>query len=160
MTEDVAIRPASLLDAERLAALHLQVWREAYAGLMPDEVLAHREAEPELARVTRWVGRVRSNQILVADDGGLVVGWAEVGPSRDADLAGEELYSIYLAASHYSTGLGHRLLDAVLGERPAHVWVLRGNERAERFYQRHGFAYDGSEVVDELGLSDLRMRRG
>jgi ribosomal protein S18 acetylase RimI-like enzyme len=155
----VQIRPALPHDAERLAALHLRVWREAYTGLVPDEVLAQREGEPLLARVTRWVGRVRTNRILVGVDAGEVVGWAEIGPSRDDDLGGEELYSIYLAASHYSTGLGHRLLVEILGDRPASVWVLRGNERAIGFYRRHGFEPDGAETVDELGLTDLRMRR-
>ncbi|MFT4262109.1 MAG: GNAT family N-acetyltransferase [Nocardioides sp.] len=103
---------------------------------------------------------MRAGQITVAvDDGGALVGWAGTGPSRDADIEGLELYSLYVTAEHYSTGLGHRLLAAALGDRPAFVWVLRGNDRAIGFYERHGFAFDGTEKVDELGLTDLRMRR-
>lgn len=152
------IRRGVPTDAVQLAELHLQVWREAYTGLISEEVLAAREQQPVVDRVTRWVARVRSGELWVAvSDGDVVVGWSEAGPGRDAP--GVELYSLYVAAERYSTGLGHRLLVQAVGEQPAHVWVLRGNDRAIGFYERHGFAFDGAEKVDDLGLTDLRMVR-
>ena len=39
-----------------------------------------------------------------------------------------------------------RLLTEVLGDAPALLWVLHGNERAEAFYRRHGFQAFGAPV--------------
>jgi len=30
-----------------------------------------------------------------------------------------------------------------LGDRPAYAWIVTANERARRFYEKHGFALDG-----------------
>jgi len=35
------------------------------------------------------------------------------------------------------------MLDGVLGDRPAYAWIVTANERARRFYEKHGFALDG-----------------
>ena len=35
------------------------------------------------------------------------------------------------------------------GVEPASLWVLRGNERAMRFYARHGFQPDGAVKFHE-----------
>lgn len=48
----------------------------------------------------------------------------------------------------------------VLGNGAAYLWVAKGNERAIRFYQRHGFAADGAENVDrDDGITEIRMVR-
>lgn len=56
-----------------------------------------------------------------------------------------ELTQLYTRASTHGTGLGQALFDAVLepGE-PAYLWVIRGNERGIRFYERSGFTVEGS----------------
>ncbi len=35
----IQIRPATLEDATAIAAIHVQSWRETYAGIMPEEVI-------------------------------------------------------------------------------------------------------------------------
>ena len=42
------------------------------------------------------------------------------------------------------------------------LWVLADNERARRFYKRHGFEPDGVEKIEEIGgkpLTEVRYRR-
>ena len=41
------------------------------------------------------------------------------------------------------------------------LWVLKGNERAIRFYEKHSFTFDGTEQTDLMGkpVTELRMIR-
>ena len=156
----VTIRPADITDAEALAPLHVQVWDEAYIGLIAHEVLDQRRAEPMEAKVERWRERVAwpHGATWVAEDGGALVGFVSAGVGRDG--TGElEVMALYVRRSHYDTGLGRRLLETAVGARPAYLWVLEGNARAIRFYQRQGFVLDG-RAEDEPEGRHLRMSRG
>src|SRR5699024_7805448 len=48
-------------------------------------------------------------------------------------------------------GLARALVDALLGDAPASLWVAEDNPRARRFYEKLGFAADGARQVDERG---------
>ena len=73
------------------------------------------------------------------------------------------LWSIYVRTSEYGSGLADQLLEAVLPERaPAELWVFEANDRARRFYSRHGFKPDGARHVfgPELGRqAEIRLVR-
>ena len=156
----VIIRAARAADAEALAPLHVQVWDEAYTGLMPQQVIDDRKAKPMGERIERWRGRIAwpEGATWVAEDDGELVGFASTGPGRD-DSGLLEVMALYVRSSHYDTGLGHRLLGTAIGDRPAYLWVLDGNTRAIRFYERHGFAFDG-QVEEEVEGLHRRMVRG
>jgi ribosomal protein S18 acetylase RimI-like enzyme len=94
----------------------------------------------------------------VADDGGDVVGFASVRPAAGDVPA--HLQSLYVRRACWSTGLGQRLLDAVLGDEPATLEVLRDNARARRFYARNGFVPDGTvQEEPRLGGVEIGMVR-
>ena len=38
------------------------------------------------------------------------------------------------------------------------VWVLKGNERAIRFYERYGFRFDNAEQEINLGTPNTELR--
>lgn len=157
---DVELRPIAPPDAEGMARLHLAVWEEAYAGLMPDSVFAERrDGLPE--RIEHWRRIIDASPAptTVASYDGTLVGFATVGPARDAGVAvPEEVWALYVRAAWWGKGLGHRLLTETLADRPAYLWVLAGNERGVSFYRRHGFAFDGVEQADPVGV-ELRMVR-
>ncbi|HWU20949.1 MAG TPA: GNAT family N-acetyltransferase [Nocardioides sp.] len=157
------IRPAAPGDAEQLTDLHLDVWEEAYAGLMPAEVFAERR-RGRSERIARWqeiLAGGGSSSLLACSDAGRLLGFASTGPGRDEprdSLPGLELMALYVRAEVYGTGVGHRLLEAAVGSAPAYLWVLEGNERAIRFYERQGFRFEGATKVEPFG-SELRMVR-
>jgi GNAT superfamily N-acetyltransferase len=153
------IRPAVLDDAQELAALHLRVWDEAYAGLIDPALLAARAARPVVERVATWRERLHCIPTWVAMQDETIVGFAQAGPGRDADRPGLELMALYVLAAVYGTGVGHALLSAAIGHQAAYLWVLDGNERAVRFYEKHGFAFDGTHRQDKYG-AESRMVRG
>ena len=158
------ISPARVEDAEELTDLHLDVWEEAYAGLMPASVFAERRAGRD-ARVERWrtiVGTGSSDNLLAWSDDGSLVGFSSTGPGRDdADdgLPGLEVMALYVRAEVYGTGVGHALLTAAIGTAAAYLWVLDGNTRAIVFYERQGFVFDGAEKPEDVGLHRRMVRR-
>ena len=90
-------------------------------------------------------------------------------PLTDAGLAGEtgEVYALYVSPDWWSTGTGRSLMAAALtalseaGYRRAVLWVLAGNARARRFYDRAGFAADGAEnvLIGLGGILEVRYAR-
>lgn len=158
----VTIRPVSTDDADALALLHVEVWEAAYRGLMPEHVFTERRAGLD-ARAARWRTIIATSPartlVAVADDGRLL-GFSSDGPGRDDDLDLPELWALYVDAAAWGTGIGHRLLAAAVGEAPASLWVLERNDRAIGFYERHGFGFDGTRRVDEVGAEVRMVRAG
>lgn len=161
----VLIREPRPADVEALAALHISTWRETYAHALPadfftDQVLQQRR---ELwTRIT--AGPLSDRTAAVAEIDGTLVGFAFSGPPPVDETDAPrplQLFMLYLAAAHHGCGAGQALLDAVLGDRPAHLWVMKDNPRAQAFYRRNGFELDGVEQTDPSVSTflDARMLR-
>ncbi|TQM55197.1 GNAT family N-acetyltransferase [Humibacillus xanthopallidus] len=157
--QGVTIRQAVPDDAEALAHLHVLVWEEAYSSLMPASIFESRRATVP-RRIEAWRQNLTTPaaRTIVAEDPHGLVGFASVGPPRDDVGVDDELWALYVRASGWGTGVGHALLTEALGDRPAYLWVLRGNERAIDFYRRHGFVEDGAVRSDEYGTEDRMVR--
>lgn len=140
------VRPAEPADAEAIARVHVQSHREAYTGLVSAEALKRRTIDD---RIQVWRSATTDSQISVAvalDGADNVIGFASTCPSRDSPpVRDTELQSLYVLQRWYGSGAGQSLLDAVLGDRPASLWVLAANPRARAFYVRNGFSTDGVE---------------
>ncbi|MFZ2014345.1 MAG: GNAT family N-acetyltransferase [Nocardioides sp.] len=152
----------TLDDLEEMGRVHVQVWQEAYAGLMPDEYLA--ALDPTVGPA-RWRERIEQPYGAVVwwvarDDDG-IVGMATAGPGRDDDApAGLELYAINVLRRAHGTGIADDLMAVAVGDRAAYLWVLDGNERALAFYRRHGFADEGGRKPEpDTGVVEIRMSR-
>jgi GNAT superfamily N-acetyltransferase len=72
---------------------------------------------------------------FVAEDGA-VVGFAIAEP--------HELHALYVDPDRWGTGVA-AALHAALGLRDATLIVLAGNTRARRFYEKHGWTFDGDD---------------
>lgn len=168
----VAIRRANVADADDIARVNLLGWQVGYAGQLPEEYLRGLSLP---TRQQRWRTRLateeRQDQVLVAVDSDEVIGFASTGPSRDheADKETGELYALYVHPHHWSRGIGAALNDGAVaalqqaGHSEAIVWVLRSNSRAQRFYERNGWNYDGTSKTDKtsdgLELPEIRFHR-
>ena len=158
------IRPATLDDADALGRLHMACWREAYGDLLSAEFFEGATPESSAERWAITIPRLASDggTLLLAEEDGELIGFASSGPGRgEAPPRELELYAIYVRASAYGSGLGQRLLDAAIGDRPASLWVLERNPRARAFYERNGFAPDGTtELLPSFeNLVELRLVR-
>lgn len=140
------IRPATVDDADALGRLHMTCWREAYGALLSDAFFETATPESSAERWRSTIPRIAADggALLLGERDGELVGFASSGPPvGDAPPRPLELYAIYVRASEYGGGLAQRLLDTVVGDRPASLRVLERNPRARAFYERNGFAHDG-----------------
>jgi ribosomal protein S18 acetylase RimI-like enzyme len=99
--------------------------------------------------------------VVATGPDGEIVGLASAGPSRDEDAPIEwELYAINVLPEYHGTAVAHQLFTAVIAERPATLWVVADNGRAQSFYRRHGFSVEGAAKVHEgTGAREIRMVR-
>jgi GNAT superfamily N-acetyltransferase len=162
----------TLADCDRVAEIRIRGWQSAYRGLIPQSYLdglsVAEDAERRRGHLARADGGVVN---LVAEDtGGKIVGWACHGPYRDGEVVTDdaELYAVYVHPEHLGQGAGQALLAeavtrcAAAGHGRLLLWVLKGNVRARRFYERAGFEADGAEEpfeVDGVTVPEVRYAR-
>jgi len=152
----VLIREARPGDERDVAALHIRSWQGAYRGLLPDEHLDALQVDERAARYSFGSLDPDAPDTILAVEHDAICGFATTGPSRDDDARGlGELYALYVDPPAWGKGIGRMLLaQAVAGMRAqgyedAILWVLTGNEPAERFYRADGWVRDGARRWEE-----------
>jgi GNAT superfamily N-acetyltransferase len=169
VVDSAMVREAELADAENIARVHVDSWRETYSGVLSDRFFSEKAFAQRAAFWSRYLATdPRPGRMFVAVQDGSVVGFANAGASVGADAEHgfpvarpTTLFSIYVMAASHGTGAGQALIDAVAGQDPAQLWVLRGNSRAIAFYRRNGFDFDDTEYADQAdpNLIERRMVR-
>jgi GNAT superfamily N-acetyltransferase len=150
------MREARPADAMAVAKLHVRSWRAAYRGLLPEDFLDALRPEERASRYTFGSPDPGAPRTILAFLDGELAGFATVSRSRDEDVpqAGE-LCALYVDPDHWRDGVGRRLLAESRrlmreeGYEEAILWVLVGNETAERFYEADGWRRDGSERTED-----------
>lgn len=153
----ICIRRARATDAEAIGAVHVNTWRTAYAGVLPDGYLAELSPLRHAAGYEQAItDRRHGHAVFVAvasgadapagaaAEGGTIVGFVSGGRARRDWLAQGEVETLYLMDDYRDRGIGRRLMRAMsahlaaVGCRSVMLWVLRDNP-TRWFYQRlHG----------------------
>ena len=142
----LTIRPAEVDDAPAIARVHVDTWRSAYVGIVPQTYL---DGMTEQNRTLAWVRLLErigpSSITLVSEDhDGRVIGFISGGPLRHRDERYQaEITSLYVLGSHQRDKHGRRLFLAACdrlaarGLKGLFVWVLADNP-ARAFYEKLG----------------------
>ena len=77
-----------------------------------------------------------------------------------------EVFALYVLPEYHGTGVGRQLMDAALEKLASYphicLWLVKGNARALRFYEKCGFHLTGEEVykqsVSAYGIRMLKER--
>jgi GNAT superfamily N-acetyltransferase len=135
------LRHATPSDALAVARVHVRAWQVGYRGLLPAAYLDGLRAEERAARYT--FDRADGPRTIVAvDDSGAIAGFATVHD--------DELAALHVDPDRWRTGIGGALIAraraelVARGTTRARLWLLVGNERARRFYERDGWTTDGT----------------
>jgi ribosomal protein S18 acetylase RimI-like enzyme len=164
----VSIRPAQPEDAAAVAAVHVRSWQVGYRGLLPDEYLSNLRPAERMARYTFGSTDPRVPATIVAIEGGAICGFATIGADRGGTPNVGELLALYVDPHAWGRGIGQRLIVEARLELVARafdealLWVLAGNDRAERFYRADGWLPDGlRRTVEVWGVlaDESRYRR-
>jgi ribosomal protein S18 acetylase RimI-like enzyme len=166
------VRLARPADAEAIATVHVEAWMAAYAGLIPDHILAQRtnwarrEAfwREQLAREANDPNGLTHTHVT-ADESGQVAGFVMSGPVRrekadppaSAAYAGE-VYAVYVHPRAQGQGMGAALMRGAAADLEQRgltgllVWCLETNTQARGFYEKLGGQFIGRRDMDMAGV--------
>lgn len=109
MREIVRLRSATDADVEALGAVHVQVWRETYAGLVSDEILMGLNST-QCASMWR-VALEQGLMVQLAERDGTIVGFSAAGDQPDASLPYSGIIrAIYVLRCAQRLGIGRALM--------------------------------------------------
>lgn len=165
------VRPARAADAESLARVQVASWRRAFAGIVPDAMLAELTGdEATRAWRDRWREAITNpptsrHRVLaaVADvPAREVVGFVSAGPATDTDRwpgTDGELYELRVAPARTGHGHGGRLLHAAVdtlaqdGFHTLYTWALEADTALRGFLESSGWADDGARGELDVGTA-------
>lgn len=154
------VRPARPNDVSKLSAFFLEAWRQAGPGAL-GFAGATDESVSEIASEKFLRSRIASpvTQIVVAESGGRIVGFASV---RRLERGDGELSAMVVLESETGKGIGTRLIRKSLesakrrGCRSLVVKTEESNGRAIRFYKSAGFIEAG-KVQEKIGRTKVSL---
>jgi len=144
------LRAATEGDVEAIATIWHRGWFDGHLGHVPDSLYEHRRFDDFRTRVP-----ARLDATTVASDGEQVVGFVVVHA--------DEVEQIYVAPPARGSGVASELLghaETVIGACHDRAWlaVVAGNDRARRFYARHGWHDSGAfDYPAEAGDTTLTV---
>lgn len=154
----MVIRPAIPADALGVARVHVRAWQVGYQGLLPAAYLDGLRAEDRAVRYTFGAPSGPATSVAVEDDA--ILGFATI---HDGELS-----ALHVDPDAWSRGVGRALIayaraDLIArGVSRAWLWLLAGNARAQRFYERDGWFASGetrSDVVWGAAVDEVRYVR-
>ena len=137
------LRPAAFDDAAEIAAFYFDIRQETVPSV-------HTVAEIE-----RWLRErvIPEGTSYVWEEAGVILGWINV--------RSDWVEHLFCRRGATGQGLGSRLMEFAKALSPTglQLWTFQVNERARRFYHRHGFVEveltDGSN--NEENEPDVRL---
>ena len=162
----IAVRAATADDVPAIARIHVDAWRAAYRGQIPDSYLDALSVEERARMWSGALARPAPTKLMVTEP---LTGFCFYGPSRDKEDGVAEMYALYVQPDCWRQGAGrllceHALADARERECAAvSLWVLKTNQRARSFYERMGYAPDSAERTNtrltRFALQEMRYRK-
>lgn len=150
------VRNAKLEDMKQAGYIMSVSFRSAFAGFISGKTLDACAREDACIALLEGIFQEGKMHFLMGENKGLLV-WQE----HDGDLA--EIAAIHSLPESWGTGLGQAMLAEALtqiraaGKQAVFLWAFQENARARRFYEKHGFRWDGAERVSEFdGAVEVR----
>ncbi len=150
--------PATDLELDGKAFVHYTAWNESYTGLIPQAYLDTRSLEQ-----CRTIARSPGANTLVAVTEEQVAGFASYLPDCRSFVSVPdscEVVALYVLERYKGQGIGTALLQRCLRELPEEkavvLFVLEGNEKAIRFYEKQGFVFTGHALAQKIPGGEIR----
>ena len=157
----MVLREAEAQDAALISRIIAASWRSAYQEIIDPMYLSRLPDEYWLPSMRGWLASGRMYG-LIAESDGQPLGCIIYGRGRDEDHADwGEIVSLYVLPGAMGKGVGGALLRNALtslredGYGRVYLWAIQDNDRAVRFYQRHGFCVTGERVQYRIGSVDV-----
>lgn len=149
------IRPTNLEDNQKIAAIGIKCWQEAYKDIFPDQLLDNLSLEKRLEHRLSWFNLTNKFSILAQIED-QIIGFCDFGESRRPQFAPGEIYSLYVLPEYKSQGIGKILSAEAIKQlrfnslAPFIVTTLEVNLPARKFYEKLGFK-EIDQIMTEVG---------
>lgn len=144
-------------DAHAIAVISVDAWREAYAHILPAELLAGLSYDEREERARIRLGERADTWVV--ERHGSVVGFAIAGKTRYPEVPTDgELSAIYVHPTAYRQGVGSELVCAAATAlrnddfASMCVFCFRDNARVRSFYESLGAAYYNDSSFELAGV--------
>jgi ribosomal protein S18 acetylase RimI-like enzyme len=153
------IRRAVESDIEGIQVVGRSAWWDTYTGLFPKEVIEQNLERWWSGEYLKQAVESEDHIILVAEEGGEIIGVAET-QIRDDNSA--ILWKLYVLKEHRGTGVGTSLIEESIKQLPSQVEAYyteyhSGNRRAAAFYASRGFVFDKTEEGNSQGTPNVSI---
>ena len=152
----MTVRNAEFEDMVQAGRIMALSFRTAFADFVSKETMDACAREDNCIALLEGIFREGKVHFLMGGNSGMLA-WQQ---TEDA----AEIMAIHTLPASQGTGLGATMLTAALnqiGNQPVFLWAFRENTRARRFYEKHGFIWDGSERTSEFdGAIEVRYVKG
>ena len=146
------VRNAEFEDMKQLGHIMSVSFRTAFADFVTQQTMDACAQEANCAALLEGIFREGKVHFLIGENSGMLA-WQD-----GEDMA--EIIAIHSLPESWGTGLGKAMLTEALrqiGEKPVYLWAFKENSRARRFYEKHGFCWDGSERTSDFdGALEVR----
>ena len=146
------IRNANFDDMKQAGHIMSVSFLTAFPDFVSQQTMEACTQEDNCIALLEGIYREGKMHFLIGENSGMLV-WQKVQDSV-------EIVAIHSLPESWGTGLGHAMLEKALnqiGDQPVFLWAFKENKRARRFYEKHGFRWDGSERVSEFdGALEVR----
>jgi GNAT superfamily N-acetyltransferase len=160
MTPLYKVRKARPADAEAVARIYVDAWRDTYPLILPKPLLLSMSVERQTVRWRNAITLSAREAVYVAEnERGTVLGMASMGRARDLALGYDaEVYTLYVDPVMMGRGIGRALLRGAfqaLGER-GHlrcvIWAHAQNP-ARFFYEAMGGKLIAERITSMMGVA-------
>jgi GNAT superfamily N-acetyltransferase len=159
MNANLSVRRARPADADAVARIYVDAWRDTYPLVLPSRLLLGMTVEGQSARWRNAIALSAREAVYVAqDDKGHIRGMTSLGRARDGGLGYDaEVYTLYVNPAMTGQGVGRALLagafDALAGNGHTRcmIWAHAGNP-ARFFYEAMGGRLIAERMTAMMGM--------
>lgn len=120
-------------------------FRTAFVDLVTPQTIDACAREDNCIAMLEDIFQQGKVHFLIGEDRGMLA-WQQT-------QEGAQIIAIHSLPESWGTGLGHAMLSEALiqiGNQPVFLWAFKENKRARRFYEKHGFCWDGTQRTSEF----------
>ena len=153
---DMRVRKGEFEDMKLAGHIMSVSFQTAFSDFVTRQTMDACAGEADCTALLEGAFRAGNVNFLLGENSGMLA-W-----QMGEDAA--EIVAIHTLPESWGTGLGSALLAEALkqiGERMVFLWAFKENKRARRFYEKHGFHWNGEERVSEFdGALEVRYVKG
>ena len=159
MGSSPVFRKARPADAEAVARIYVESWRDTYPLVLPARALAAMTVQGQSARWRNAIALAVREAVFVAEDEkSRILGMTSMGRARDTGVGYDaEIYTLYVDPSMTGRGVGRLLLAGAFaalaegGHMRCVIWAHAGNP-ARFFYEAMGGKLIAERTTSMMGV--------